>query len=519
MRQYISAQYTPSRGGYRTKHQISLLVMWLFAFCLLPFTVFTPVYAADATISVGPGGDYAQLADALAAAPDGATVELLPGVQRGQWVIDRPITLRGRHGAVLDGAGTGTLLTIAAPGVTISGLTIENSGRSLLHDDAAILVTAADARIEGNRLSDIHHAVYVRDGAARVVVRNNTIVGRAELIREDRGNGIHLWDAPDARIELNTVLHVRDGVYVGFAPRSVFKDNVFREVRYGIHFMYADDNLFEHNIFSEAEAGAALMYSSRITLRRNVFAHSRSSRAYGLLLQECDEVLAEENLILDNSRGLFVNVSRDGVFRHNRFVANDLAVQIYAGAERNRFEGNDFVANLQLVLMDLAGSNTWAGNYWDEYRGLDADGDSFGDAPFATGDPLGLLLSDHPQLRLFSFSPAVQALAAAERAFPVVAIPEVRDPRPALRPVALTIGNIPSFTAAPHQPRLTLALLSLGMLLAAGGLLGLAQQKAKGKRPSGPHPPPPLPSAAPTGEGEPGPKAPLLCVSTGEGLG
>lgn len=458
--------------------------MLIVAFCLLPFAFTPPAHAAADTILVGPGGAYSRLAEALAAAPDGATIELLPGVQRGQWVIDRTITLRGRHGAILDGDGAGTLLTIAAPGVTISGLTIENSGRSLLHDDAAILVTADDARIEGNRLHDIHHAVYVRDGAARVVVRNNTIVGRVELIREDRGNGIHLWDAPDARIELNTVLHVRDGVYVGFAPRSVFKDNVFREVRYGVHFMYADDNLFEHNIFSEAEAGAALMYSRNITLRRNVFAHSRSSRAYGLLLQECDGVLAEENLILDNSRGLFVNVSRDGVFRHNRFVANDLAVQIYAGAERNRFEGNDFVANLQLVLMDRAGSNTWAGNYWDEYRGLDDDGNGYGDVPFATGDPLGLLLSDHPQLRLFSFSPAVQALAAAERAFPVVEIPEAHDPRPALRPVALTAGNIPSFTGAPHRPRRSLALLALGMLLAAAGLLRLARRKPGARRPT-----------------------------------
>lgn len=452
----------------RYRHIILLLALLA---ALLP----SPARAAGHAIMVGPGGDYARLADALAAAPAGATIELLPGVQQGQWTIARPVTLRGRHGAVLDGAGSGTLLTIAAPGVTITGLTIQNSGRSLLNDDAAILITADDARIEGNRLHDIHHAIYVKDGAARVVIRNNTIVGRAELIREDRGNGIHLWDAPDALVELNTVLHVRDGVYVGFAPRSVFRDNVFREVRYGIHFMYADDNLFEHNIFEQAEAGAALMYSSRITLRRNVFAHSRSSRAYGLLLQECDEVLAEDNLLLNNSRALFVNVSRDGVFRRNRFVGNDLAVQIYAGAERNRFEANDFVANLQLVMTDAAGSNIWEGNYWDEYRGLDMDRDGAGDTPFATGDPLGLLLSDHPQLRLFSFSPAVQALGAAERAFPLLELPEVRDPRPALAPVALAAGAL-GYDSAPRAPRPLFSLLALGMLLAAGALLALARR-------------------------------------------
>ncbi|NJM06260.1 nitrous oxide reductase family maturation protein NosD [Candidatus Gracilibacteria bacterium] len=369
---------------------------------------------------------------------------------------------RGAHGA-----SSGTLLTVAAPGVRISGLTVQNSGRSLLNDDAAILVVADDVTIEHNRLHDIHHAVYIKDGAARSIVRNNTIVGRVDLIREDRGNGIHLWDAPDALVELNTVLHVRDGVYVGFAPRSIFRDNVFREVRYGIHFMYADDNLFEHNRFEYAEAGAALMYSKNITLRGNVFAHSRSSRAYGLLLQECDGVLAEDNLLLNNSRGLFVNVSRDGVFRRNRFVANDLAVQIYAGAERNQFTSNDFVANLQLVMLDAPGSNVWRGNYWDEYRGLDMDGDGAGDSAFSTGDPLGSLLSDYPQLRLFSFSPAVQALAAAERAFPVLELPTVRDPQPALLPVAGSAAADHGDTHAPRQPRLDLGLLALAMLLGA----------------------------------------------------
>lgn len=440
-----------------------------------------PARAAGGALTVGAGGDYARLADALAAAPAGATLEVLPGLQRGQWTITRPVTLRGRHGAVLDGAGTGTLLTIAAPGVTVAGLTIQNTGRSLLDDDAAILVTADDAHIEGNRLHDVHHAIYIKGGAARAVIRNNTIVGRAELIREDRGNAFHLWDAPDALVELNTVLHVRDGIYVGFAPRSVFRDNAIREARYGIHFMYADDNTFEHNIFEETEAGAALMYSKHITLRRNVFAHSRSSRAYGLLLQECDGVLAEDNLLADTSRALFVNVTRDSVFRHNRFVANDLAVQIYAGAERNRFEGNDFVGNLQLVMMDQAGSNVWEGNYWDEYQGLDMDSDGYGDAPFATGDPLGILLEDHPQLRLFSFSPAVQALGAAERAFPVLELPEVRDPTPAISPVALAGGNVPSLSSTPRGPRPALATLALAMLLAAAALLILPHARARRK--------------------------------------
>lgn len=437
-----------------------------------------PLSAAEpaATLRVGAGGEYATLAEALDAAQPGATVEVLPGVQTGQWTITVPLTLRGRAGAVLDGGGQGTLLTIAARGVTVEGLTIRNSGRSLLNDDTAILVTQSNARILRNHLEDIHHAIYVRDGAAQTRIRGNTIRGRAALIPEDRGNGIHLWDAPDTLVEHNVVEGVRDGVYVGFAPRSQFHHNQFRHVRYGIHFMYADDNVFADNVFEQSEAGAALMYSRNITLRRNIFAHSRSNRAYGLLLQECDNVLAEHNLLADNSRALFVNVSRNSLFRGNLFVANDLAVQIYAGSADNVFQGNDFSANLQLVELDRPGSNRWEGNYWEEYRGLDMNGDGYGDIPFATGDPLGTLTSDYPQVRLFRYSPAVQALEVAERAFPVLELPEIRDTRPALRPVAQASGQLPALPAPATGGPPVLIVFALLCLLGAVAIGWYAQR-------------------------------------------
>lgn len=446
---------------------------------LLPLRA--PAQADAQALRVGPGGDYTSLTDALAAAQPGAVIELLEGVQTGQWTIDKPLTLSGQPGAVLDGAGKGTLLTIAAAGVLIEGLSIRNSGNSLLNDDAAIKVTASDTRIINNRLADIHHAIYVRDGAAHTLIRGNSIHGREALVPEDRGNAIHLWNAPDALVEQNIVEGVRDGIYVGFAPRSSFRANVFRRVRYGIHFMYADDNLFEDNSFEQSEAGAALMYSRHITLRRNTFAFSRSSRAYGLLLQECDNVLAEDNLLIGNSRALFVNVTRDSQFTHNLFAANDLAVQIYAAATNNRFSGNDFVANMRLVELDQAGSTNWDGNYWEEYHGLDMDSDGYGDGAFSTGDPLGTLTTDHPQLKLFRYSPAVQALEASERAFPVIELPAITDAHPAMRPVAQSSGRLP---VLPNPPRGggQIILVALACILAALGVAWVGRTGPRGMR-------------------------------------
>jgi nitrous oxidase accessory protein len=458
----------------------TLVIVFLFAWALP-----AQAHGDEDALRVGPGGEYATLAEALAVAAPGSRLELLAGVHAGRWTIDKPLTLSSHAGAVLDGGGSGTLLTIAADHVTVEGLTIRNSGRSLLDDDAAIKIVGGDAQILDNRLEDVHHAIYVKDGAAHTIIRGNSIQGREALIQEDRGNAIHLWNAPDTLVEYNTVAGVRDGVYVGFAPRSTFRSNSFRRVRYGIHFMYADDNTFEDNIFEQSEAGAALMYSKHITLRRNVFAYSRSNRAYGLLLQECDNLLAEDNVLIGNSRALFVNVTRDSQFQGNLFAANDLAVQIYAGSTDNIFRDNDFVANMRLVELDQNGSNHWQGNYWEEYYGLDMDADGYGDAPFTTGDPLGTLTTDHPQLKLFRYSPAVLALEVGERAFPVLELPAIADARPALQPVAQRSGRLPALPVVPSSSHASLVVFSLACVLAALVSIALGRQMAcpgRGKR-------------------------------------
>ena len=78
---------------------------------------------------------------------------------------------------------------------------------------------------------------------------------------------------------------------------------------------------------------------SDITFERNTFARCRGFRAYGILLQSMSEVVSRQNLILDNSRGIFMNNTDASVFEENDVVDNDLAVQLNGGCDGNRFVG------------------------------------------------------------------------------------------------------------------------------------------------------------------------------------
>src|SRR5690606_18195176 len=88
------------------------------------------------------------LAELVARAEPGDTIVVPPGTYAGPLVIDKPLTLVGEGRPVIDGGGSGTVVTIAAEGVTLRGFAIRNSGRDVSGEPAGIRVTAGGAVIE-----------------------------------------------------------------------------------------------------------------------------------------------------------------------------------------------------------------------------------------------------------------------------------------------------------------------------------------------------------------------------------
>ncbi|HQZ83833.1 MAG TPA: nitrous oxide reductase family maturation protein NosD, partial [Pyrinomonadaceae bacterium] len=366
--------------------------------------VFFAVCAARAEVlHVGAEEQFKMITAAIKAANAGDTIRVESGIYNENLLLDKSITIEGVGNPTIKGTGSGSVIEIIADNCTVARMKVEKSGGNLVGEDAGVLLRSNGNAIEDLELRDVLFGIYLFNSSDNKVNRNQ-VFGRTELESGSRGGGIHVWNSRNNLFEDNVVTEARDGMYIQTSSNNIFRRNRVFDVRYGLHFMNSDDNLFEDNVFYDNIAGAAIMYSKNIVLKRNTFVHNRGFSSFGILFQDCRECTIEENLVLDNAVGLFLEASLNSVFRRNTIAENDVAMEIFASSENNRFEQNNFINNMSpLTLIGKTSSTKWAsdagGNYWDDYDGYDLDTDGIGDVAHPIHNIFEYLEGNFPRMR------------------------------------------------------------------------------------------------------------------------
>jgi nitrous oxidase accessory protein len=396
--------------------------------------------AITAPIEVSPTGPVRTIAGALAIVPTGGRIRVRAGVYREPTIqVTTPVQILGDSGAVIDGQGQRQLMTITANDVTVRGLTFRNVGTSYTEDRAAIkVVGVTGCAIEDNRIEDGFFGIYLARSSHCRISRNVLEAhGRTEF---GSGNGIHLWSSDSVTIEDNTISGHRDGIYFEFVRGSLIRRNTSeRNLRYGLHFMYSDGCHYRTNLFRANGSGVAVMYSKDVEMTGNRFEESWGSAAYGLLLKEMRDSRVIGNRFARNTTGLVAEGADRLEARDNDFVDDGWAIRLSASTSDARFSGNNFVGNtFDVVTNSRQTFSTFAGNYWDQYRGYDLDRDGSGDVPHRPLRLFGLIVEHNEPSLILLRSLFVRVLDVAERALPVLTPSALTDDRPAMRPLRRT---------------------------------------------------------------------------------
>ncbi len=403
---------------------------------LLLFLPLLPPPVAGAAERIVPAM-HGALAGAVQAARAGDVLRLAPGIHAGPVVIDKPLTLDGEGAATIAGGGRGSVISVAAPGVTVRGLTITGSGSRGDGRDAGVSLggratgaVVANNRILGNLVGvDIH-------GARDARVAGNVIEGRRGHRMNARGNGVYVWNAPGAAVTGNDIRWGRDGIFVNTSKDNEFSNNRFRDLRFAVHYMYAHDSVVSNNQSLGNHLGYAIMYSNNVRVSGNL---SRGDRDHGLLLNYTNRSQITGNRIEEvGDKCVFIYNAHKNRLRGNLFRGCGIGVHFTAGSENNEIIDNAFIGNRTQVKYVGARWLDWSaggrGNYWSDHAAFDLDGNGIADQAYRPNDRIDQVLWAQPAAKTLLRSPALQLLRWAQSAFPALLPGGVLDRAPLMQP-------------------------------------------------------------------------------------
>ncbi|MHA1545652.1 MAG: nitrous oxide reductase family maturation protein NosD [Alphaproteobacteria bacterium] len=409
---------------------------------LAALAVLSPGASADEVVVPADGRP---LQAAIDRAAPGAILRLGAGVHIGPVIISRPLTLIGGDAVVVRGPGTGSVITVNAPDTTLQRLGISGSGLSLETQDAGVFLgkQALRAQVLDNRLVNNLFGVYVWGANDAQIVRN-TIVGRADLRMNERGNGVQVWNAPGAAVIGNRISLGRDGIFVTTSKNNIFRGNRFSDLRIAVHYMYTNNSVVEDNLSQRNHIGFAMMFSKAIKVRSN---WSRGDRDRGIFFNFANGMEVVGNRVTGGATScLFIYNSHKNIVRSNYISGCDMGIHFTAGSQNNTISGNAFVGNRTQVKYVgtrwLEWSRAGRGNFWSDNPAFDLNNDGIADTPFRPNDLTDQIVWQYPGAKLLLNSPALKVLKWAQSAFPALHPGGVIDSAPLMRvPENITLAR------------------------------------------------------------------------------
>ena len=324
----------------------------------------------------------------------GDTVIVKPGVYRGKLVCGTAgVTWQFEPGAVINGgwdgkskqAGFQTQVEVAAPGVTVVGLTVRDCpGRGLL-------VSASDAEIDGCHIANTYHGAIavIGDGkpisGVRVLNSVFTEMSRSWVVgdRPDVNGGFQIHNCTDSLIAGNRLSHGWGECFnvARNSKRVVLENNVAHSFNHVLlYFNRCQDctargNALYHlpdapQVTDRDEAAAGIVFGDERGPKLDKYEFQSGNTVVGNLVVNCGKLLQVRNNALTGEGAGYDTQLKNTRIEGNTFVAGPLTltgISILENQRGRRHEGSTFVGNVvygTAANMCNAPGVRFAGNGW-----------------------------------------------------------------------------------------------------------------------------------------------------------
>ncbi|WP_144923360.1 NosD domain-containing protein [Halorubrum salsamenti] len=407
---------------------------------------------ADRPVSVVVGEDAPTVQAAVAAAPANTTVVVPPGTYEETLTVNESVTVAGED-ARIRGDGNGSVITVRAPDVAITGLSVDGSGGQTRDPEAAREGREGDDEVWDTniQLGYGHGDAGIRAiDAPGLVVDDVTVEANASglllregshaTIRDLRVDGSDEWQdgfmgvtGMQSRVTVTDSVFQggRDGIYLHRADGSVVRNSTFADNRYGTHLMYTSDALIADNAFrNELFGGVTVMTrpSGNAIVGNDVRNSSAGIQASGT------RTYIGYNTLVGNELG-FSTSSRGSLYERNVAAENDEGARATTVVPSSRVVANDFVGNEDHAGAGAGALRIWAdgdrGNYWE---GANVGIHDPGERAYRPTSPVDAALHREVAAVAVRESPVVTLLDRLRGTVPGARSGSIIDPAPAAEP-------------------------------------------------------------------------------------
>ncbi len=318
-------------------------------------------------------------------------IELPVGVFKGPILIDKPIILIGAgKKSIIQNDGNGTVITITCPFVTISNITIRNSGHQRYNFDSGIKIEkSSHVVIKNCNFEKILFGIILQDSSNSKILDNN-IKSYGYKVVDNRGDGIRLWNSNHNLIAGNKLLKSRD-MSLNRSSNNIIKNNTIEKSRYGILLNMCKNISVSSNIITSNYAGIFIKGGKNLQIDGNKIIKTHLSTGTGVVIKGGKNIHITHNTLTGHAQAIYIasgteEIGMQRYIEHNTILNNNVALHFSTTIKNNTIKNNDIIGNLEDVVKDVPKSKYYQNdikfNYWDKYIGFDKNSDDISDIPY-----------------------------------------------------------------------------------------------------------------------------------------